>query len=239
MQMTKITGGIEQQSAHYAAVRNRLRHTPPVKNRLKEVLAAAEQRAANLAAQADKLREERDRLRAEAKRIDRKAHSPYVIEAHRRQRVHVEKGRMKFLAKHKEEAKDFGNKLKYCPFTPEKSPSLLSAVTVILDTFRVTWLELVGSGRAPHVVTARATLYNLLSEVGFTWYGIAKITGHSTVSYPLAARNLAEKFKELCHNSYCFSNALACVKDNAEAELAALGVRKHLTSSETEKTESK
>jgi hypothetical protein len=240
MQMaTKITGGIEAQSAHYAAVRKRLRHTPPVKNRLKEVLAAAEQRAADLAAQADKLREEREALRAEAEEIDRRDKINYEMAYRQRRRRKVGKNRQKFLAKHADAAQDFDNRLKFCPFNVEQSPALHAAVTTIMNHFRVTWLELISSGREHHLLTARAVLYNVLRDTGFTWYGISKLTGHDVDYYPSRAKMFAAKWREKACTNACFGNAMACVMDISPAELSLWKVKKSPFQSSTKKIESK
>jgi hypothetical protein len=236
---TKITGGINQQGPHYAAVRKRLRFNPPVKNRLKEVLAAAEQRAADLAAKADKLREEKDALRAEAEEIDRKDKINYEMMYRQRRARKVGKNRQKFLAKHADTAQDFDMRFKFCPFNVEQSPALRAAVTVIMKHFRVTWLELISSGREHHLLTARAVLYNVLRDTGFTWYGISKVTGHDVDYYPARAKAFATNWREKARTNACFENAMTCVQDIQAAELALWKVKKSPFLTTTEENEKK
>jgi hypothetical protein len=239
---TKITGGIKEQGPHYAAVRQRLRLNPPVKNRLKEVLAAAEQRAADLADATDRLRAERVALRAEADGIDRKDKINYEMAYRQRRARRVGKNRQKFLAKHADAAQDFDNRFKFCPFKANESPVLRATITLIMNHFRVTWLELVSSVREHHLLIARAVLYNVLRDTGFTWYSISKLTGHDVDYYPARAKAFATNWREKARTNACFENAMTCVTDISPAELALWKVKKSPflpTTEKTEKTESK
>lgn len=217
MVMVATMGGTERKFlSHYAAVKARLRNPKnlPPRNKLKDILAQAERRAAEHLAEAERLRAEREAEEARVKKSELQDYYAYRAEKARRFRKRRENKLARFAA----DMDDFEHFLKHCPFKASDSPSLRKATRVILKHYRVTWLELVSNRRPTHVVAARATFYHVLREVGFSWYGIAKVMGlepNTTSSLILLHRKWAEKARD---NS-CFLNTMDCVKNICVEEL--------------------
>ena len=77
---------------------------------------------------------------------------------------------------------------------------------------------MISRDRRTHVLSARAVLYTLLQDVGFTYYGIAKLTGRDGDHGTAAIRLLVTKRAAEARNNDCFDHAMTCVKDITEKE---------------------
>lgn len=197
MTMTMTLDGMTKTSrllSHYDKVRARIGnpHNMPVKNRLKEILAAA---AARKAVE----NEERERERVEKAVRRRFADSERV----RRRRAKVRK----MVRETAPTILDFSDPMKGCSV---KNKAVRAAVQLVLEHFHVTWALVASRVRVQHVVEARAVIVTLLLDLGCSAYTIAKELGKdNTTIYKMLERH-AEKAR---HNP-CFVDAINCVTHN-------------------------
>lgn len=196
MTMTR-DGNIDARSkllSHYDKVKARIGnpHNMPVKNRIKEVLAAV---AARKAAEF----EEKERERVE------KAVRRRFADSARRRRAKVRK----MVEEAAPTILDFSDPMKGCSV---KNRAVRQAVKLILERYRVTWALVASPVRVQHVVEARAVVVTLLYDLGCSAYEIGRELGKDNTTIYALLRRYAERVRD----NPCFLDAINCVKHNGQ-----------------------
>lgn len=232
MMTTTMAAGSNTQRlmSHYAAVKARL-HAPvnmPARNRLKAVLAEAEARK-RAQAPARAASQVIQKLNADLKNAERVRR--YMKKKREAEGDGAARRRRRKVVPSIEALTDPELTMHGCPFKPRNSPVLHEAVKTVLNHYKVTWAAIVSSVRLQHLVDARAAVYTLLREAGFTSNRIARMTSRKRDATSIT--RLVREYGEKVWDSACFFDAISCLKDISEGELELWGLPPIKTETET------